>query len=73
MSKRIFEEDFVRVDEWNGRVIWRDDVTAFYVMPDDDINMETYCLGFYVSESHKVEVIGNIFDNPDYYIIRGKY
>lgn len=63
--KKIFEDDFVRIDdEWNGRVVWRDDVTAFYVMPDDDINIETYCVGFYLTEMHKVEVIGNYYDNP---------
>lgn len=60
----ICEEDFVRIDnEWIGRVIWSQTEAAFIVFPNDDIEHEKYCLGYYVYE-HDVEVIGNIFDNP---------
>lgn len=65
-GNKIWEEDFVKInDEWIGRVVWRDDVTAFCVFPNDDIEHETYCLGFYIEEGYKVEVIGNIFDNSE--------
>lgn len=65
-KNKIWEEDFVKINgEWIGRVIWRDDVTAFCVFPNDDLEREIYCLGFYIEEGYKVEVIGNIFDNPE--------
>lgn len=65
-ENKIWEEDFVKINgEWIGRVIWRDDVTAFCVFPNDDLERETYCLGFYIEEGYRVEVIGNIFDNPE--------
>lgn len=65
-ENKIWEEDFVKINgEWIGRVIWRDDVTAFCVFPNDDLERETYCLGFYIEEGYKVEVIGNFFDNPE--------
>ncbi len=61
----ICEEDFVRIDnEWIGRVVWSQTESAFIVFPNDDIEHEKYCLGYYVYE-HDVEVIGNIFDNPE--------
>ena len=71
-DEQIWEEDFVRINnEWIGRITWKDDVTAFCVLPNDDIDHETYCLGYYIEEGDKVEVIGNVFDNPEL-VERGK-
>lgn len=62
----IWEEDYVKInDDWIGRIVWQDKDTAFCVFPNDDIAHETYCLGYYIEEGYRVEVIGNIFDNPD--------
>ena len=62
----ICEEDFVKInDDWIGRVIWSERDTAFCVFPNDDIEYETYCLGYYISEGYQIEAIGNIFDNPE--------
>lgn len=62
----IWEEDYVKInDDWIGRIVWQDKDTAFCVFPNDDIEHETYCLGYYIAEGYRVEVIGNIFDNPD--------
>ncbi|MCM1245930.1 MAG: YopX family protein [Roseburia sp.] len=61
-GKKIWEEDFVRIDnKWNGRVIWWDDVTAFCVIPDNDMEQETYCVGQYKDEND-IKVIGSRFD-----------
>lgn len=65
-KKKIYEEYFVKINnDWVGRVVWSDDTTSFCVLPNDDIEHETYCLGYYIEEGYKVEVIGNIFDNPE--------
>ncbi len=62
----IWEEDYVKInDDWIGRIVWQDKDTAFCVFPNDDIEHETYCLGHYIEEGYRVEVIGNVFDNPD--------
>lgn len=62
----MWEEDFVMVnDDWIGRIIWQERDTAFCVFPNDDIEHETYCLGYYINEGYQVEIIGNIFDNPE--------
>ena len=62
---KICEEDFVKIDnEWIGRVIWSSTESAFIVFPNDDIEHEIYCLGYYVYE-HDIEIIGNFFDTPE--------
>lgn len=63
-DKKIFEGDIVKVDNlWTGTVIWEFNDTAFEVEPHDYTEtME--CLGVVVN-GNIVEVIGNIFDNPE--------
>lgn len=62
----IWEEDFVKINgEWIGRIVWNDDTTSFCIFPNNDIAHDTFCLGYYTEEGYRVEVIGNIFDNPE--------
>lgn len=64
-GQEIWENDIVRIDDdWIGRVIWKNEDTAFAVFPNNDIEHETYCVGYYANEC-EIEVIRNIFDNPE--------
>ncbi len=63
-DKKIFEGDIVKVDDlWTGTIIWEFNDTAFEVEPQDYTEIME-CLGVVVN-GNIVEVIGNIFDNPE--------
>lgn len=64
-GKKVWENDIARIDDdWIGRIIWKNEDTAFVVFPSNDIEHETYCVGYYANEC-EIEVIGNIFDNSE--------
>lgn len=62
-GRKIFDGDRIKVDDlWTGIVVWDFNDTSFDVEPDDDDVVEQ--LGVVVN-GNIVEVIGNIFDNPE--------
>lgn len=56
-GKRIYEGDIIFPDYWDKRAIvkWNDSVTGFY----------PFNMGDYSVCSDELEVIGNIFENPE--------
>lgn len=65
-GKRIFEGDILNiVDEYGNSCIWSVDYkeSAFYVN-QKGVNYSTY-LGDFNNSCYDIEVIGNIYDNPE--------
>ena len=64
-NRKIFEGDIIKVDDsWIGIVVWDFNDTSFNVEPVYDDMEEVERLGVVINGSY-VEVIGNIFDNPE--------
>ena len=67
-GKKIFEKDIIRLHDMTAEdyiVGWRKDMGAYVLC---DINKKAKLIdlvGDCVQETHYVEVIGNIFDNPE--------
>ena len=64
-DRKIFEGDIIKVDDsWIGIVVWDFNDTSFNVEPVYDDMEEVERLGVVIN-GNDVEVIGNIFDNPE--------
>ena len=58
----IYEGDIVRIDDIVGEYKWVDDFACFAV-PTDSIKHNSYIYPQRIDE-HSMEVIGNIYENP---------
>lgn len=66
-GKRIFEGDIIESGEYNaedgyGEIIWDVDTARFAIIGDADNNLQSDFDNYY---GHELEVIGNIYDNPE--------
>lgn len=62
-SRKIWENDIIRYNKKLFRVAWEADCTHFAAYPLDKEIRYAPCLNIGTMKS--VEVVGNIFDNPD--------
>lgn len=63
-GKKIWEGDVVKINnDFTGTIIWHDDTAAFCISPNDDAH-DLLLLSVYLDD-YEVEIIGNIFDNPE--------
>ena len=60
-AKKIFEADIVLVDGEYGVVGWDDEASRFMILVDGRI----YAIALDRERGREVEVVGNIFDNPE--------
>lgn len=66
-GKKIFEGDILRhADETILKTVWNDEKYGFAAQcAEDSVLLKDYKWGLWEFESDEVEVIGNIFDNPE--------
>ena len=62
-SRKIWENDIIRYNKKLFRVAWKADCTHFAAYPLDKEIRYAPCLNIGTMKS--VEVVGNIFDNPE--------
>lgn len=65
----IYDKDIIRVNngktQFNVIVKWSDDACAFMVCFCDKNQAPLSWFSNLLSETHEIEIIGNIFDNPE--------
>ena len=61
-DKKIFEGDIIRVDDTENAVVDYDETSAFYMAV---FNQAESDFGSLIAQYPNVEVIGNVFDNPE--------
>lgn len=65
-GKKIFEGDIVNrvADNENGLIVWDDKRCGFYIKPLSILGRAMYD-PYYKMNANKLEVVGNIHDNPE--------
>lgn len=65
-GKEIYEGDILKVSDVDTAIVqWNNEYAGFIVKPIEDYYFDSDVLGHAIENGNDVEIIGNIYDNPE--------